>query len=113
MANEKLKHFCYRLTLREDLRDFESWTDEETNTVGVHFNYLKGMLENGKLVMAGRTVNTPMTERDMGIVILEAETEEEARSIMENDPAVKAGIMSAELFEFSLALHRKQALASE
>jgi hypothetical protein len=32
---------------------------------------------------------------------------------MENDPAVKAGIMSAELFEFSLALHRKQALASE
>ena len=44
--------------------------------------------------------------QDMGIAILETDTMEEAAEIMTNDPAVKGGIMSAELFEFSLALYR-------
>lgn len=106
MATEAKRHFCYRLSLREDLRDFKNWTEEENQIVGVHFNYLKGMLEAGKLVLAGRTVNMPMTDKDMGIAILETDTMEEAAEIMANDPAVKSGIMSAELFEFSLALYR-------
>lgn len=106
MATEAKRHFCYRLSLREDLRDFKNWTEEENQTVGVHFNYLKGMLEAGKLVLAGRTINMPMTDKDMGIAILETDTMEEAAEIMANDPAVKSGIMSAELFEFSLALYR-------
>ena len=49
----------------------------------------------------------PMTEKDFGIVILETETEAEALSYMENDPAVKGKLMYAELFDFSLALLRK------
>jgi uncharacterized protein YciI len=106
MATEAKRHFCYRLSLREDLRDFKNWTEEENQTVGVHFNYLKGMLEAGKLVLAGRTINMPMTDKDMGIAILETDTMEEAAEIMANDPAVKSRIMSAELFEFSLALYR-------
>ena len=106
MATEAKRHFCYLLSLREDLRDFKNWTEEENQIVGVHFNYLKGMLEGGKLVLAGRTVNMPMTDKDMGIAILETNTMEEAAEIMANDPAVKSGIMSAELFEFSLALYR-------
>lgn len=106
MAPEGKKHFCYRLSLRGDLRDFKNWTEEENQTIGVHFNYLKDMLEAGKLVLAGRTVNMPMTDKDMGIAILETDTMEEAAEIMANDPAVKSGIMTAELFEFSLALYR-------
>lgn len=106
MSPENKKHYCYRLSLRQDLRDFSSWTKEEEETVGVHFSYLKSLLESGKLIMAGRTVNIPMTERDMGIAILETDSEEEARVIMENDPAIKGGIMTAEFFEFSLALFR-------
>lgn len=107
MSADKKKHYCYRLSLREDLRDFSSWKKEEEETVGVHFRYLTDLLDSGKLVLAGRTVNVPMTDRDMGIAILETETEEEARQIMENDPAVKDGVMTAELFEFSLALIRR------
>ncbi len=106
MENNQLRFFLYRLTLREDLRDFSSWKKEEEEAVAVHFNYLKNLLNEGKLYLAGRTVNMPMTERDMGIAILEVGHEEEARSIMENDPAVKHGIMTAELFSFSLALSR-------
>ncbi|MEZ4690042.1 MAG: hypothetical protein R3A12_07625 [Ignavibacteria bacterium] len=47
-----------------------------------------------------------MSDKDFGIAILEVDTIEEARTIMENDPAIKGGIMTGELFEFSLALFR-------
>lgn len=106
MSETLKKHYCYVLRLREDLRDFTTWTAEEENSVRVHFNYLRGKLEEGKLFLAGRTTNIPMTESDFGIAILETGSEEEAREIMQNDPAVVAGIMKAELFEFSLALSR-------
>lgn len=43
-----------------------------------------------------------------GIVILEVESEEEARALMQSDPAVADGIMTAELFPYSVALIRKQ-----
>jgi len=37
---------------------------------------------------------------------LEAESETEARYLMENDPAVKNGIMTAELHPYRIALMR-------
>ena len=40
----------------------------------------------------------------MGVVILEVGTEAEARKVMEDDDAVKAGIMSAEVLPFQTAL---------
>jgi uncharacterized protein YciI len=40
-------------------------------------------------------------------VILEVETEDEALAIMNNDPAVAAGVMTAELFPYRVALIRK------
>lgn len=43
----------------------------------------------------------------MGIVILEVDSEEEARELMENDPAVKEGVMEATLFPYRVALIRK------
>ncbi|WP_143128251.1 YciI family protein [Psychrobacillus sp. OK032] len=43
----------------------------------------------------------------MGIVILEVDTEEEAVELMNNDPAVKEGIMEAQLFPYRVALYKK------
>jgi uncharacterized protein len=40
----------------------------------------------------------------MGVIVLEVESETEARKIMDDDAAVKAGIMSAELLPFQTAL---------
>lgn len=40
----------------------------------------------------------------MGFVVLEVENETEARKIMDDDDAVKAGIMSAELLPFQTVL---------
>ena len=57
---------------------------------------------DGKLILAGRTLN--MDEKTFGIVILEVTSKEEAETIMKNDPAVSEGIMTAELFPYRVAL---------
>ncbi len=59
------------------------------------------MLADGRLTLAGRT----QEEIPFGIVIFEAETE--ARAIMEGDPAVQAGVMSATLHPYRVALIRR------
>ncbi|HMQ67632.1 MAG TPA: YciI family protein [Ignavibacteria bacterium] len=100
------KHFCYKLSLVPRLFRSEDWTKKDIETVSIHFSYLKDLLARKILFLAGRTVHEPMTDRDFGIAILEVDTMEEAREIMENDPAIKCGIMTGELFEFSLPLFR-------
>lgn len=107
MSEDKKNFYCYILKLNPSFYRKEDWTEKEVGVVGIHFNYLKELTDKGILFLAGRTVNEPMTEKDLGIAILETETEEEARNIMENDPAVKGGLMTAEFFTFSLALLRK------
>lgn len=86
--------------------DHGSWSDREREIIGVHFNYLKDLADRKILFMAGRTINEPMTDKDFGIAIIEADSEEEARRIMENDPAIKNKLMLADFFEFSLAIVR-------
>lgn len=99
--------FCYVLSLYPEYFELDGWTEEATQTVTRHFNYLKDLTEKGILVLAGRTLNEPMTEQDFGIVILETSTRKEAENIMDNDPCIKGRVMYAQLFEFSLALMRK------
>ncbi len=98
------KQFIYTLRLVPRLTNPDNWTEMENEIVGRHFRMLQGLLEEGKLVLAGRTQT--MNEKTFGIVILEVESEEEARSIMENDPGVKEGVMMAELFPYRVALSR-------
>ncbi|HQY20086.1 MAG TPA: YciI family protein [Ignavibacteria bacterium] len=100
-------YYCYILKLNPSFYRNEDWTEKETELVGVHFNYLKDLTNKGNVFLAGRTVNEPMTDKDLGIVIIEAESEDEARGYMENDPAIIGNLMTAEFFEFSLALLRK------
>lgn len=99
--------YCYILKLNPLFYRNEDWTEKEIELVGVHFNYLKDLTDKGIVFLAGRTISEPMTEKDLGIVIIEAESEEEAKSYMDNDPAIKGNLMSAEFFNFSLALLRK------
>jgi uncharacterized protein YndB with AHSA1/START domain/uncharacterized protein YciI len=77
-------------------------TPAETAIVGEHFDYLKGLLSKGVLVLAGRTKD----EKPMGFAVFESQDMEHARKIMEADPAVKAGIFLAELHPYSVALSR-------
>ena len=79
----------------------ETMTEEEGNIMGVHFEYLKDLLDKGKLILAG-----PETTCKFGIAVIEAESEDEARNIMMNDPAVSSGIVSPELYPFRVSLIR-------
>jgi uncharacterized protein YciI len=79
----------------------ETTTDEEAEIMRAHFAYLKQKLSEGKLIMAG-----PVTTGDFGLSVLETETEEEARDIMNNDPAVLAGIMKPTLYPYRVSLLR-------
>ena len=50
---------------------------------------------------------TRVDESTFGNAIFEAEDEATARMIMENDPAVKNGVMTATLYPYKVALMRK------
>lgn len=77
-------------------------TPEEGQIVSEHFNYLKGLVDAGIVFLAGRTLN--IDNSSFGIVIFTAGSEEEARRIMQNDPAVKGWVMRAELYPYRVAL---------
>lgn len=77
-------------------------TPEEGQIVSEHFNYLKKLTDAGVVFMAGRTLNTDHSS--FGMIIFVASSEEEARKIMQNDPAVKQRVMRAELYPYRVAL---------
>ena len=79
----------------------EHMTDAEQATMREHADYLKKVFDQGKVIVAGPSING---EKTFGIVILEVASESEARTIMENDPSVKSGIQKAELLPFRLYL---------
>tara|TARA_B100000965_G_scaffold372955_1_gene363024 strand:- start:181 stop:510 length:330 start_codon:yes stop_codon:yes gene_type:complete len=101
MKTEK-QQYIYVLKLIPMLLDESNWTEKENMIVQEHFEKLQGLQREGKLILAGRTLN--MDTEGFGIVILEVDTENEARELMEGDPAVKEGIMTAQLFPYRVAL---------
>jgi uncharacterized protein YciI len=81
---------------------FNGPTADEETAVGEHFTYLEDLTRRRIVLLAGRTLNEdPST---FGIVIFEASSDAAARDLMARDPAVRAGVFSAELFPFRIAL---------
>ncbi len=77
-------------------------TPEEDRVVARHFAYLKSLAERGTVLLVGRTQNPDPTA--FGIHILLASSDAEARRIVDDDPAVREGIMRAELYPDKIAL---------
>jgi len=94
------KQFVIVLRLNPKYQDDKNWTEADNQAVQRHFAKLQQMQKDGKLILAGRT----LVKESMGVVILEVESEAEARKVMEDDDAVKAGIMTAEVLPFQTAL---------
>ena len=80
-------------------------TPEEATLVAQHLAYLQGLAAQGVVVLAGRTLTAD--EQTFGVVIFRASSEEAARHIMSSDPAVKNGIMRAELYPYRIAVMAK------
>ena len=96
------KQFLYVLRLVPELLDESNWTEQKEAIVGEHFARLQALLADGRLILAGRTLD----DNPQGLVILEVGSEEEARELMETDPVVAQGVMTAHLFPYRVALSR-------
>ncbi len=94
--------FIYRLKVTRLELLSEGPTPGEQDCVSRHFAYLQDQARRGTVLLAGRILVAG--RRSFGIVILRAESEEEAARIMRGDPAVQEGVMRAELFPFRIAL---------
>ena len=104
-AVAKPKQFIYAPHLVPRLHDDKNWTKEDKAALDRHFNRFKEATQSGQLILAGRTQEPG--DKTFGIAIFMAADEAAARKFMENDPAVVAGLMTAELHPFALALERK------
>lgn len=81
----------------------ESWPDDMTPSeeavMGEHFVYLQSLMYDRKVLLAG-----PSMELKAGVVVLQVADEQEARSIMDNDPSVLAGLHTYNLYDFRASL---------
>lgn len=101
----KPKQFIYVLRLVPRLYADSAWTKEDNMAISRHFARFQHAIETGELILAGRTKEPG--DKTFGIAIFEAKDEAAARAFMESDPAVVAGLMTAELHPFAVALQRK------
>jgi uncharacterized protein YciI len=72
---------------------WDSKTGERARVLADHQRYVEGLHRDGKLGAAG-----PVEGEDdmLGIIVFHRIPLEEARRLMREDPAIKAGILSAE-----------------
>jgi uncharacterized protein YciI len=104
-ADTKRKQFIYVLRLVPRLYSDANWTKEDKLALDRHFARFKHAIETGELILAGRTREPG--DKTFGIAVFEATDEAAARIFMESDPAVVAGLMTAELHPFAIALQHK------
>lgn len=81
----------------------EGWPNDMTETeqqvMEDHFAYLDRLTRQGKVLLAG-----PNFDPVFGMVILKADTESEAREIMDAEPSVLAGVHTYEMHPMHVSL---------
>jgi uncharacterized protein len=75
-------------------------SEAERRIIGEHFSYLSAARDAGKLLLAGRTLDSP----PMGIAVFEAASDEAARQFIEADPGVIGGVFVAQVRPYRVAL---------
>ncbi len=99
------EQYVYVLQVAPAFQQEASWTETENVTIEQHFERLAQATKAGQVILAGRT-EEPL-DKTFGIVIFEADSEAAAREFMQSDPAVVAGLMTATLHPYAVALQRK------
>jgi uncharacterized protein len=105
MANPFLEPttiYMYTLELLRPEIKTEGPTEAEAATVKRHWAHLQDLLTSGKLIFAGRTLSTD--ENGFASVIFRADSEEEARNIMDRDPGLREGLFSGHLYPYQVLL---------
>ena len=96
--------FMYVLQLLPHYQVQSNWTAATNEILGEHWNYLVGLHEKGVMKLVGKTDYELNHPENHGYAIFEASSVEEATEIMNNDPCVKKGVMTAKVHPFRIAL---------
>ncbi len=102
VAVEQNRLFAYILKLKPEYQGEEALTDKVVMVANQHLDYLRGLHEEGKVVLLGRSVDD--MQLNFSIVVLRVGSRSEAESIMKADPILEKEIMTAELFPFEIDL---------
>lgn len=78
-------------------------TEFEQQIIGEHANYLKSLVDEGVGQIVGRTTNTDYTS--FGMMIFQAESDEHAQKILDNDPAIAQRVMRGEVYPFRVVFN--------
>ncbi len=74
-------------------------TPSEEKIMGEHFEYLKDLTAKNQVILAG-----PCFGLKIGIIILQVESEAEARAIMAKEPSVVQGVHKFEIYPMVVSL---------
>lgn len=100
--------FAARLSLRGDLLDLSVWTEAERQAAADHFAGLARLKAEGRLIFCGRAAEmvepTRMAPDPLGLAVFRAADIDEARAIMAEDAAVRAGVMRVAVMPFEIFL---------
>jgi uncharacterized protein YciI len=83
--------------------DPDIWTEDDERVGEEHYQRLLKATKDGIVIIAGRSPDGV----GPAIVIFEADTEDDARRFMEDDPFISSGLFRASLHPFRAALVRK------
>lgn len=97
-----MPQFAYRIRPTRVAMLTDGPSESEARVLAEHFAYLQGHCAGGRVLLAGRTLIAD--ESAFGIVVVEVHSEADARELMLADPAVRDGVMQADLFPFRVAL---------
>jgi uncharacterized protein YciI len=99
------KQYLIVLHVVPRLHDEKAWTEADHAAVSAHFARLKAASATGQVILAGRT--TEALTQTLGLIVFSATDETAARDFMANDPCVVAGVMTAELHPYAVALRAR------
>jgi len=95
-----MKTYVYKLELIERLWNMNQWTKEDEMMIEKHFLRIKEDFELSKIIHVGKTLIE--NHQGFGLVIFRCENEEEAIEYINEDPAIKEGIMSGSCLEYKV-----------
>ncbi len=97
-----MSHFVYKLIPPRPTFDTDM-SDTEAAIMGQHMAYWQDLLERSRVVVFG-PVSDPAGTWGLGVV--EAETEDDARALGVDDPAVTSGMATFEVYAMPMAVTR-------
>lgn len=101
-GNNDMPTYIYRIQPTRPEMLAEGPSEEEARITAEHFEYLQRLMQEGALILAGRSLNSDYSA--FGIAIFEARDDEHMRQITNRDPGVAQKLFRAEWHPFRIAL---------